>query len=108
MTVVVPRGTTARANSDGGTSALSMWTWASMNPGATIGAGEIDLGPGRVVTEADDEVARHRDAGLFDLAAEDVDDPPVAQQEVCGLVAPGVADEGLEVHDWHLTAISSQ
>ncbi len=35
MTVVVPRGTTARANSAGGTSELSMWTWASMKPGAT-------------------------------------------------------------------------
>ncbi len=34
-TVVVPSGTTARANSDGGTSADSTWTWASIRPGAT-------------------------------------------------------------------------
>ncbi len=34
MTVVVPRGTTARANSGGGTMLDSMWTCASRKPGA--------------------------------------------------------------------------
>ena len=34
-TVVTPRGTTARANSAGGTMELSIWTWASIRPGAT-------------------------------------------------------------------------
>ena len=35
FSVVVPRGTTARANSAGVASELSMWTCASMKPGAT-------------------------------------------------------------------------
>jgi len=69
---------------------------------------EVDHLAGRVVAEADDELARDRDAALFDLSAEHVDDAPVAQQEVGGLVAPCVADEGLEVHGRHLARQSSQ
>ena len=36
MTVVVPWGSTARANSLGLTSELSRWMWASTKPGSTI------------------------------------------------------------------------
>ena len=36
MTVVVPWGSTALANSLGETMALSRWMWASMKPGRTI------------------------------------------------------------------------
>ena len=36
IAVVVPRGSTPFSNSAGRTSELSMWTWVSMNPGATI------------------------------------------------------------------------
>ena len=34
-TAVTPRGTTTSANCDGTHRLLSMWTWASINPGAT-------------------------------------------------------------------------
>ena len=61
-------------------------------------AGEIDFLPRRGSPRGRRCVASHGDAGRLDLAAEDVDDPRVLQQQVGRLVTPGVADQGLQVH----------
>ena len=46
IAVVVPRGTTQRSNSSGGTSVDSQWTWLSMKPGtATSPRPSISLAP---------------------------------------------------------------
>ena len=72
-----------------------------MNEGAREAPVEIDHLPrpivaSRIVAESRDPPADDRDRRVLDLAAERIDDPPAAQDEVGGRAALGHVDQGAE------------
>ncbi len=98
-TVVVPRGTTARANSDGRHHGALDVDVGVEQAGREIGAAEVErLARGVAGADADDDAARERDLGRIDLAGEHVDQLQVGEQEVGRLAAGRLADQGLELH----------
>src|SRR3990172_6613759 len=107
MTVVVPWGTTARANSGTLTIALSMCTCPSISPGAR-GALQVVL-PFSLVraggrADTGDAVLHQGHVGFDDLVVVEVDDVGIGQQQVGGLEPAGHLNHAREIHAFTFTA----
>ena len=116
IAVVVPRGTTQRSNSSGGTRVDSQWTWLSMKPGTAMSPRAVDLGGAGIgLVGADDAVARDGDVAHRHLARGEVENADRLDDQVGRALAAGLVDdvgdagfgEGVP-HGFHESQINSR
>ena len=94
IAVVVPRGTTQRSNSSGGTKVDSQWTWLSMKPGTATSPSSVDFGGAGIgLVGADDAIARDRDVAHRHLAGGEVENTHRFDDQVGRGLAAGLVDD---------------
>ena len=102
-TVVVPSGSTSRANSSTSSFDDSRCMCASTKPGHDVAAARVEHLVALVVAEPGDVAVDDRDVGLQPLAREDREHAPAADDELGGLVAAGHGEPSGKVwHGWNL------